>query len=128
MTKKTLNAENLERLAVLVMDLVAGNAALQRRTRMEISTAQGPREIAADLRKRFVALRQSTSYVNWCKQKAVVRDLSKLLSMIGMGVAPADPDDAFELLWSFLHLAPSIPEGMDDSAGAMRDLMRGAMG
>jgi hypothetical protein len=72
MAKNTLNAANLEklgpeRLAALIMDLVQGSAALQRRARMELSAAQGPKEIAADLRKRFVSLRRSTSHVDWRK-------------------------------------------------------------
>jgi len=70
MSKKTLNKANLERLgaptlADLAMDLVQGAAALQRRARMEQSAAQGPKEVVADLRKRFASLRRSRSYVDW---------------------------------------------------------------
>ncbi|MDP2079610.1 MAG: hypothetical protein U0934_20875 [Pseudotabrizicola sp.] len=132
MAKKTLNAENLEtlgaeRLAGLVMDLVRGNAALQRRARMELSAAQGPKDIAADLRKRFVSLRRSTSYVDWRKQKVFVKDLASLLAMIETGVAPQDADEAFDLAWSFLQLAPSIHARTDDSNGAIGDILRDAM-
>jgi len=68
MSKKTLNKANLEslgtpKLAELVMELVQGSAALQRRARMELSAAQGLREVTADLRKRFASLRRSRSYV-----------------------------------------------------------------
>ncbi|WP_158972301.1 DUF6880 family protein [Chachezhania sediminis] len=54
MSKTTLNQANLEKLgaeklAALVMDLVQGSAALQRRARMELSAAQGPKEVAADI-------------------------------------------------------------------------------
>lgn len=132
MAKNTLNAANLEklgpeRLAALIMDLVQGSAALQRRARMELSAAQGPKEIAADLRKRFVSLRRSTSHVDWRKQKALVKDLAGLLTMIETGIAPQDPDEAFDLLWSFLQLAPSIHARMDDSNGVVGDVMRAAM-
>ena len=76
MSKKTLNKANLERpgaatLAGLVMELVQGNAALQRRARMELSAAQGPKEVAADLRKRFASLRRATSFVDWHQQRAL---------------------------------------------------------
>lgn len=133
MAKKTLNAENLEklgadRLAALVMDLVQGSAALQRRARMELSAAQGPKEVAADLRKRFASLRRSTGYVDWRKQKAFVKDLTSLVTMIDTGVAPFDADEAFDLTWSFLQLAPAIHARTDDSNGAIGDVMRGAMG
>ena len=132
MAKKTLNAENLEtlgaeRLAALVMDLVQGNAALQRRARMELSAAQGPKDIAADLRKRFATLRRSTSYVDWRRQKAFVKDLTSLLAMIQTGVASQDANEAFDLSWAFLQLAPSIRTRTDDSNGAIGDVMRDAM-
>ena len=55
MSRKALNKTNLERLgspalADLVLDLVAGNAALQRQARMALSAAQGPGDMAADIR------------------------------------------------------------------------------
>ena len=133
MAKKTLNADNLEqlgaaRLAALVMDLVQGSAALQRRARMELSAALGPQEIAADLRKRFASLRRATGYIDWRKQKALAKDLSGLLTMIETGVAPHDADEALDLLWSFLQLAPSLHARMDDSGGVVGDAMQAAMG
>lgn len=132
MSKKTLNKANLEnlgaqKLAELVMDLVQGSAALQRRARMELSVAQGPGDIAADLRKRFVSLRRSTSFVDWRKQRALVKDLEGLLGMIGNTIVPHDANEAFELLWSFLQLAPSIYKRTDDSNGAIGSVMSDAM-
>lgn len=132
MSRKTLNTANLEqlgpeRLAALVMDLVQGSAALQRRARMELSAAQGPKDVAADIRKRFASLRRSTSYLDWRGQKALVRDLGGLLGMIGTTIAPQDADEAFGLLWSLLQLAPSIHARTDDSNGAIGDVMRAAV-
>ncbi|WP_102222681.1 DUF6880 family protein [Acidimangrovimonas sediminis] len=132
MSKKTLNQANLEKLgaetlAALVMDLVQGSAALQRRARMELSAAQGPGEVAADLRKRFASLRRSTAYVGWRKYKGLVKDLQGLLAMIESQVAPQDPNEAFELLWSFLQLAPSIHGRTDDSNGAIGGVMSDAV-
>jgi hypothetical protein len=132
MSKKTLNKANLERLgaeklADLVMDLVQGSAALQRRARMELSAAQGPQEVAADIRKRFVSLRRSTGFVDWRGQKALVRDLKGLLSMIDASILPHDAAEAFDLLWSFLQLAPSIHARTDDSNGAVGNAMAEAM-
>lgn len=131
MAKKTLNAENLERLgaarlAALVMDLVQGSAALQRRARLELSAAQGPQEVAADLRKRFASVRRSTGYIDWRKQKTFAKDLAGLVAMIETGVAPFDADEAFELAWALLHLAPSIHARSDDGSGAIGDALRGA--
>ena len=69
MSRKTLNKTNLERLgtaalADLVLDLVAGNAALQRQARMALSAAQGPKDMAADIRKRFASLRRATGFLD----------------------------------------------------------------
>lgn len=132
MSKKTLNKANLEKLGAealsgLVMDLVQGNAALQRRARMELSAAQGPKEVAADLRKRFASLRRATSHVDWQKQRALVKDLRDQLKMIETVIAPHDANLAFELLWAFLQLAPSIHQRADDSNGAIGDVMREAV-
>lgn len=128
MSGKTLNKANLEKLgaeklAALIIDLVQGSAALQRRARMELSAAQGPKEVAADIRKRFASLRRSSSFVDWSKQRALVKDLNGLLGMIETTIAPHDADEAFELLWSFLQLAPSIHERTDDSNGSVGDVM-----
>lgn len=132
MSKKTLNKVNLEKLgadklAALVMELVQGSAALQRRARMELSAAQGPKDVAADLRKRFASLRRATSYVHWRKQRALVKDLYSLLGLIENSIAPQDATEAFELLWSFVQLAPSIHERTDDSNGAVGEVFRHAV-
>lgn len=116
MPRKTRNKANLEKLAELVMDLVEGSAALQRRARMELSAAQGPKEVAADIRKRFASLRRSTGFVDRSGQRALVKDLSGSLGMIETRVAPHDADEAFELLWSFLQLAPSLHERTDTAS------------
>ncbi|WP_296644805.1 DUF6880 family protein [Roseinatronobacter sp.] len=49
---------------------------------MELSAAQGPKDVAADLRKRFASLRRSTSFVDWRKQRALVKDLEILVSLL----------------------------------------------
>lgn len=128
MSKKTLNKQNLERLgaeklAELVMELVQGSAALQRRVRMELSAAQGPKEIAADVRKRLVSLRRSKSWIDWRKQRALIKDLDALLDMIENKIAPHDANEAFELAWMFLSVAPALYERTDDSNGAIGDEM-----
>lgn len=132
MSKKTLNTTNLEklgaeRLAALVMDLVQGSAALQRRARLEISAAQGPQDIAVDIRKRFAMMRRATAFVNWRKQKALIKDLDGLLQMINANVVPYNADEGFDLLWSLIQLAPSIHERTDDSNGAVGDVFRDAI-
>ena len=47
--------------------------------------------------------------------------------MIETTIAPHDANEAFELLWSFLQLAPSIHERTDDSNGAVGGVMSDAV-
>lgn len=132
MSKKSLNKANLtalgaERLAELMLEVTTGSAALQRRLRLELSAAQGPGEVAREVRKRFAALRRSTSFVDWRGRHKLVQDLDAHLVMIVEKVAPDDPGTAFDLLWAFLELAPSIHERADDSHGDIGDVFRGAL-
>ena len=132
MSKKTLNKENLldlgaEKLAELVLDLVNGDANLKRRVRFELSAAQGPKDIAADVRKRLTSLRRATSFLDWRKQRAFVKDLYDLVEVIEEKIAPDLPSDAFELLWTLLSIAPTIYERTDDSNGNVGDVFSSAM-
>ncbi len=43
--------------------------------------------------------------------------------MIGHKVAPHDPNEAFELAWTLLTIAPPLHERTDDSNGAIGDEM-----
>ena len=47
--------------------------------------------------------------------------------MIVEKVAPDDPKTAFDLLWAFLELAPSVHERADDSHGDIGDVFRDAL-
>lgn len=124
MAKTTLNKANLERLgaeklADLVLELVQGSAELKRQARYALSAEQGAGEIASDIRKRFAAIRKASSSIDWRKQKALVNELHGLLSMIETKVACTDANEAYELLWTFLNLLPSIYERTDDSNGSI---------
>ena len=132
MSKKTLNQTNLEtlgvaQLAALLMEVSAGRADIKRRLRLELSHNLGASELAHDVRKRLVSLRKSISYVSWRKRKALVKDLDTQVTMIAMKIAPDDPTAAFDLLWQFIEIAPSIYERVDDSRGEVGDVFRAAI-
>jgi hypothetical protein len=57
----------------------------------------------------------------------LVKDLDSLVAQIETVIAPQDATEAFELLWSFLQLAPSIHERTDDSNGSVGDVFRHAV-
>lgn len=132
MSKKTLNTQNLEalgatRLADLFIEVSQGNAELKRRLRLELSHALGAGELAREVRKRLATIKRSTSFVDWQKQRAFVKDLETQLDMISDKIAPEDPSIAFDLLWKFIELAPSVYERVDDSNGNAGDVFRYAI-
>jgi len=118
MSKKTLNKINLEalgaeRLAALLIEVSTGSAIIKRRLRLEMIHNLGASELAHEVRKRLVSLRKSTSRVGWRRRKALITDLSTQVVMITDKIAPDDPTTAFELLWQFIEIAPSIYERAD---------------
>lgn len=127
MSKKTLNAANLqalgaEKLAALLIEVSTGSADIKRRLRLELSHNLGPKELAHDVRKRLATIRKSTSYVGWRKRKALIRDLSTQVAMIADKIAPDAPTLAFDLMWDFLDLTPSIFRRVDDSKGEVAEV------
>lgn len=121
-SKKTLNATNLEalgapRLAELLLEISAGDAAAKRHLRLALAASVGPAEVAREVRKRLTTIGKSRSFVDWHKRDALVRDLDSQLEAIVERVAPAEPGLALELMWRFLGLATSLFERCDDSSG-----------
>ncbi|WP_406648746.1 hypothetical protein QEZ52_06510 [Aliisedimentitalea scapharcae] len=132
MSKKTLNPSNLEalgaeRLAALLMEVSAGSADIKRRLRLELSHNLGATELARDVAKRLVSIRKSTSRISWRKRKALIKDLETQVAMIVEKIGPEDPSAAFDLLWHFLEIAPSVHERVDDSRGEVGDVFRAAI-
>ena len=67
-SKKSLNAGNLEalgaaRLAALLIEISDGNATAKRRLRLELAGADGPAELAKEIRKRLATIARSRSFV-----------------------------------------------------------------
>ena len=132
MSKKTLNKANLadlgvDSLAELLIEVSQGSADIKRRLRLELSYNLGTTELAHEVRKRLASLRKSKSFVSWRKRKALVRDLNTQVEMIVNKIAPSDPITAFDLLWQFIELAPSLYERADDRRGDIGEVFRSAI-
>jgi len=132
MSKKTLNKANLadlgvDRLADLLIEVSQGSADIKRRLRLELSYNLGTTELAHEVRKRLASLRKSKSFVSWRKRKALVRDLNTQVEMIVNKIAPGDAITAFDLLWQFIELAPSLYERADDRRGVIGEVFRSAI-
>lgn len=130
--KTTLNKENLtglgaERLADLVIELVAGNAGLKRQARAALLEEAGSAYLGAEVRKRIATLKRAKSFVTWRKQKALVADLDRQRAIIADKIAPSDPVMALDLTWRFLELAAPTYERADDSDGQIGDVLRAAL-
>jgi hypothetical protein len=122
--KTALNAKNLEalgpeRLAELLMEISAGDAAVKRRLRFELAGAQSPGELAREVRKRLTAIARSRSFVDWQGVRSLADDLDTQRRAIVETVAKVNPQEALDLLWRFMVLASSVFERCDDSNGVV---------
>lgn len=132
-SEKTLNVKNLaglgaERLAALVLELSASDAAMKRRLRLELASRSGATDVAAEIRKRLVTIAKARSFVDWRKIKALALDLETQRIAIMTYVAPGAPADAFDLLWRIPAMAPSIYERCDDGHGTISNVIAIARG
>ena len=123
-SKNTLSAKNLEalgagRLAELLIEISAGNAAAKRRLRLALAGAQSPGEVAKEVRKRLTAIARSQSFVDWQNRRILVEDLETQRRAIVDQVAKADPPEALELIWRFMALANPVFGRCDDSSGTV---------
>jgi hypothetical protein len=123
---KNLEALGLERLAELLIEITAGNAAAKRRLRLELAGAQSPTELAKEVRKRLSIIARSRSFVDWQGTRSLANDLDAQRRAIVETVAKADPTEAFDLLWRFMALAHPVFERCDDSNGTVIGVFRQA--
>ena len=123
-SKKTLNATNLEalgapRLAELLIEISAGDAAAKRRLRLELAAAAGSTEVAREIRKRLRT-------IDWQNRKDFINDLETQQRAIIDVVADNNPAVALDLLWQYLALANSVMERCEDRSGTVIGLFHDA--
>ena len=129
--KKTLNESNLEvlgakRLAELLIEISAGNAAAKRLLRLELAGAESPGEVAKEIRKRLATIARSRTFIDWQNRRSLVDDLEAQRRAIADRVAKSDPAEGLELMWRFLELANSVFERCDDSSGTVSGIFHTA--
>ena len=130
-SKTALNAKNLEalgaeRLAQLLIEVSAGNAAAKRKLRLALAGAQGPREAAREIARRLTSIARARRVVSWKARKALVADLETQRRAIVEQIAPADAEEALALMWRFMALASPVFERCGDSSGAVIDIFHQA--
>src|SRR5271168_2238577 len=129
-SKKTVTVENLaalgsDRLAGILMALAKDDADIRRRLRLELA-GQAGEDIAAEIAKRLISIRNARSLVDWRKSRDFVKDLDLQRAMIVDRVASSRPDLALDLMWRFMSLADSAFNRVDDSNGTVGDVFRSA--
>ena len=108
--KPTLSPDALEalgtaKLAGLVFEEAATNAAFKRRVAAALAGQSGPEAIAKLIDRRLAGLERARAFVDWEKARAFRDDLAALLASIRNELAPADPDLGADRLLRFLGQA-----------------------
>lgn len=128
---KTVNAANLEalgaaRLAVLLLEISTDDAAAKRRLRLALAGSGGPAEAAHEAAKRLASIAKARSFIDWRDVKPFAAELDALRRDILNLIAPADPREAFELIWRLISCAESVFARSDDSNGGLATVFRRA--
>ncbi len=121
-SKTTLNAANLEglgtrRLAKLLIDVSAGNAAVRRRLRLELAAAESAEAVARVVRDRLARIGRSRASLDWRKRRDLAADLELHRKAIVERVA--DTAEALELMWQLTELANPTLARCDDMDGTV---------
>ena len=130
-SKKTVTVENLaalgsDRLVGILMALAKDDADIRRRLRLELAGHAGSEDIAAEIAKRLISIKNARSLVDWRKSRDFVKDLDLQRAMIVDRVASSRPELALDLMWQFMRLADSVFTRVDDSNGTVGNVFRSA--
>jgi tetratricopeptide (TPR) repeat protein len=126
LTIETLTELGAHKLAKLLLAEAAGNRQLKQTLNLAISAKEGPAVLGASLRKRLATLAKSHSLLSYDKGRELIAELDRLRTIIVETIGPQDPGLAFELLWEFIELHPSILEFVDDNSGRVGNVLRTA--
>ena len=85
-----------------------GNAATQRRLRLELAGAESPAAVAKAVRTQLATIARASTFVDWQHRRALVDDLQLQRRAIVDTVTPRDPVAGLDLMWRFLALAGSV--------------------
>jgi hypothetical protein len=123
-SKGKVSQDNLEalgarRLAELLMDVAQSDVVVNRRLRLELAAIAAPERLAAEVRKRLGQIERARAFVDRRSCRGVAADLETQRRTIVEQVAKIDADEALELMWRFMDLAPSVQERCDDSDGVI---------
>ena len=130
-SKKTVNQQNLEalgaeRLAGILLELGAADAAVKRRLRLELAGEAGPEAIAADIGRRIATLQGARSLLDWQQLKSLLKEIDLQRKTIAGRLAEARPDLALDLMWRLLALAGPVMDRAADGYGRIHAVFQQA--
>lgn len=131
MASKTLNQGNLEalgaaRLAELLLEIAADDAAAKRRLRLELAGASGTAAVVREVENRLSTIAKARSFITWDKFKGLLSDLLLQRRTIVEQIGRVDAACAMSLLWRFLALADPLLNRCDDSDGRVMEVFHAA--
>lgn len=129
---KPLNAANLEslgapRLAALLLDVTAGNAAARRQLRLALAGSAGPADVARQVTRRLASLASARGFIDWRKLRPLAAEIEVQRRAILDLVAPADPAEALELAWRLAACARPVLARSNDGSGHLAAAFRAAL-
>jgi hypothetical protein len=124
LTIETLTKLGADKLAELLIAEAAGNRRLKQTLNLATSTKDGPEALGAILCGRLVTLAKSHSMLSYDRGRELIAELDELRTTVVETIGAKDSELAFELLWKFLDLHPSILERVDDSSGRVGSVFR----
>lgn len=127
--RTTLNAKNLEalgaeKLAALLLEISDGNAATKRRLRLALAEGEGAENAAREMRKRFKAIDQASTFLDAAKRKTLLAELEGHLSTLSGSIRREQPALALDLHWELLELSEGIFDRCYDSSGQLDQFFR----
>jgi uncharacterized protein DUF6880 len=129
---KSLSAANLEalgaaRLAALLLEISADDAAMKRRLRLALAGNASPAEASREVAKRLASIAKARSFIDGREAKTLAAELDAQRRAILDLIAPANPREAFELGWRLVNCAEPVLSRGDDGRGRLADVFRQAI-
>jgi hypothetical protein len=126
-SEESLTALGLPRLAQMIVDEAAANAAFRKTVNAALASLKGPAAVAALVDRRLSALARARGVVDWEKARAFTADLRATLKTVTDELARIDAAMAAERLLAFIATSRSVFERADDSNGSLQRVYEDAI-
>jgi hypothetical protein len=120
LSAETLTALGADKLAQLILDEAAANAAFRKRVIAALASTKGADAVAKLIDRRLAALERARAAVGWEKERAFADDLGATVDTIAKELAPLDPFQAVDRLLRFIDTHVSVFDRIDDSGGRIQ--------